>query len=308
MSTDSSPSKNASKTQANKERREAAREQARKLREAQQRRERRNRALMIAGIVAFIAVVAFALFSILNQDDLADVDAAPATASEDGGIPVGASGAAGTENEGAPVVDIYLDYQCHWCAVFEGMHSEVLDELATSGAATIVYHPISFLDNSGNATGFSTRGAQAAAVVADQAPEHFTAFSTGLYAAQGPEGGVPLSDEQIEQVAVEAGVPQDVIDNFGGAIFRDWVQAATRQASEAGVTGTPTIFIDGQELTDDLGVNWQQEGALEAAVLAAGGATGEPTADATTPATGATTPATDASSAPAVEPSTTPAG
>ncbi|MFC4553767.1 DsbA family protein [Georgenia faecalis] len=253
---------------AKQERRDAAREKARKIREAQQRREKRNRILIIAGVVAFVAVVVVALYSILSQSDpqLDEVDSAPSTALATGGIPVGASGAAGSENEDVPVVDIYLDYQCHWCAVFEQTNAEALDTLATSGEATIVYHPIAILD--GSDTGFPMRAAQAAAVVADQAPEQFTAFNVAVFAAQGPEGGVPLSDEQIAEAALSAGVPQEVVDSFGGDAFRDWVKASTAQATEDGVSGTPTIRIDGE----DMGGDWQQPGALETAVAEAAGA------------------------------------
>lgn len=300
----SSTNVNPNKNRANQERRQAAREQARKLREAQQRREKRTRMLIIAGVVAFVAIVAFALFSILNQGGgIDEVETAPATATEAGGIPVGADGT-GSTNEGAPVVDVYLDYQCTWCALFEQANAATLDELASSGEATVVYHPISILDSSGNGSGFSTRAAQAAAVVADQAPEQFPAFNTALFAAQGPEGGVPLSDEQIAEVALEVGVPQDVVDSFGGSTFRDWVQAATQQATEDGVRATPTIRINGEDL-DALGVNWQQEGALAQAVAAAAGSTGGTEEATTAPAPATTAPAAETT---APEPATTDAG
>ncbi|MEE6273794.1 DsbA family protein [Georgenia wangjunii] len=252
------------KQQNKQERRDAAREQARKLREAQQRREKRNRLFIIGGVIAFVAIVAVALVSILSQSGGPSLDGAerPSTATEAGAIPVGADGAAGTVNEDAPVVDVYYDYQCPHCATFEQTNAELLVELASSGDATIEYHPISILDNSGNNTGFSTRGAQAAAVVADQAPELFVDFNTALFDAQGPAGGVALSDDQIAQAAESVGVPQDVIDSFGGSTFRDWVRGATTQAAEDGVQATPTIHIDGEPWQG----NWQEPGALEQAV------------------------------------------
>lgn len=259
----STPTPSSTKQQEKQARRDAAREQARKLREAQQRREKRNRLLIIGGVIAFVAIVAVALISILSSSggpDLSETER-PSTATEAGAIPVGADGAAGTVNEGAPTVDVYYDFQCPHCATFEATNGDVLNELAANGEATIEYHPISILDNSGNGSGFSTRGAQAVAVVAHEAPELFPEFNAALFDAQGPGGGVALTDEQIAEAAAEVGVPQDVIDNFGGSTFRDWVRAATTKAAEEGVTATPTIHINGEDF-----VGWQNPEAFTKAV------------------------------------------
>jgi len=245
------------------ERRDAAREQARKLREAQKRREKRNRLLIIAGVVVFIGIVAAALFTIIsnaNRSPLEGVDAEPAGVNASGAIQVGADGV-GSVNEGAPVVDIYLDYLCTYCAQFEELNAGVLDELAANGEATVNYHPVTYI----GASDFNLRGANALGEVATQSPEHFGAFNEQLFAAQGEGGATPLSDEQIAEVAREVGVPDEVIDTFGEGRYNDWVAAVTEQSRRDGVGGTPTVLIDGEEFT-----GWQQEGALAQAVADAG--------------------------------------
>lgn len=252
-------STNTSK-QSKQQRRDAARDQARKLREAQQRRERRNRILIIGGVLVFVAVVVIAIVSILsaaNRNPLEGLDSEPAGASENGGIVVGAEGV-GNVSEGAPVVDVYLDYLCTHCWTFESTNASALDELVTAGEATVSYHPVVFMGD------FSRRGANALATVASASPEHVSAFNEGLFAAQ-PEGGATaLSDEQIAEVASSIGIPQDVIDSFAAGQFNDWVDAATEKASKDGIGGTPTILIDGEEFT-----GWQTPGALAEAVRAA---------------------------------------
>ena len=88
-----SSSQNAKLTK--QQRRDAAREQARKLREAQQRREKRNRLLIIVGALVFIAIVIAAIISIVvaaNRAPLEGVDDQPSAATEEGAIPVGADG------------------------------------------------------------------------------------------------------------------------------------------------------------------------------------------------------------------------
>src|SRR5690625_3629488 len=99
-----SSSQNAKLTK--QQRRDAAREQARKLREAQQRREKRNRLLIIIGVIVFIAIVVAAIVSIVvaaNRAPLEGVDERPSVATEDAAFPVGADGV-GSVNDGAPEI------------------------------------------------------------------------------------------------------------------------------------------------------------------------------------------------------------
>lgn len=241
------------------ERRDAAREQARKLREAQKRREKRNRLLIIAGVVVFLAIVVAALVSIIssaNRSPLEGLDDQPAGVNESGAIQVGADGVGSTSGD-APVVDVYLDYLCTHCASFEAINAGVLEELAANGEATVNYHPIAYISGSD----FNIRAGNALGVVATQSPEHLGEFNTQLFAAQGEGGATPLSDEQIAEVAREVGVPDDVIETFTDGQYTEWVEGLTEQARRDDIGGTPTILIDGEEFT-----GWQQEGALAQAV------------------------------------------
>lgn len=258
--------------QTKEQRREAARQQAIKIREAQKRRERRNRFLLIGGIVAFVAVVGIAVYLIIasSMRSPGDVDPNPTISLSDGAIPVG-SGGAGTENEGAAEIQVYLDFQCPWCAVFEEVNAADLNTLVADGDATVKYYTVNILDSSGNDTGFSTRSANAAATIAEQAPESYVSFMTELFAQQSASE-TPLSDEQIADVALAVGVPQEVIDAFADREYVEWVNAVTRQFSNEGHQGTPAIVVDGEVFT-----GWNEPGALATLV------TGEaPAEDATT--------------------------
>lgn len=250
--------------QSKEARREAARERAKQLREAQARREKRNRVLLIAGVVVFVVIVALAIYSIVasssSKPPLDDVGDAPSGVTESGAIPVGADGA-GTVNEGAPELDIYVDYLCPHCATFEEINGEDIVDLVAAGELTALVHPVSYMDRSSDYTGFSTRGAQATAVVAEKAPEQLLDFNLALFEAQGPGGGVELSDEQIAEAGRSIGLDDDVVATFGGENFKDWVLAASGQARNDGVTGTPTIQLDGEDFND-----WTTPGALAKAV------------------------------------------
>ena len=171
------------------------------------------------------------------------------------------------------VVDLYTDFMCPVCGAFEQQNGADLDALSKAGTAAIVYHPISILDRASNGTNYSTRAAQAAGVVADQDPAHYLAFDEALFANQPAENTSGPTDGQIEQIAQGVGVPSSVTATFADGKFVDWVTAATEDASKNGVSGTPTVKINGKVF----GGNWQTAGELKAAIVAAGGsASGTP--------------------------------
>ncbi|MPV38455.1 DsbA family protein [Georgenia subflava] len=259
------PSSSSNMTKA--ERREAAREQARQLREAQAKREKRNRNLIIVGVIALVVVVGIALYAIISQGTrsaIESVDNVPANSSvDDGGIPLGSELVAGTSNDGAPVLDVYLDFSCPHCGTFEEVNAEDINEVVSAGEATVVYHPVAILDRTGNWSGFSGRAAQAAAVVADQAPEAYNDFQSALFELIANATSAEPTDEEIAAAAVEAGVPQEVADTLTVPLeerpFTEWVQATTQQFSRDGYSGTPTVMIDGDTIEPEL---WGQPGAL----------------------------------------------
>ncbi len=277
------------------QRREEARAEALRLREEQQRQARRQRTIVIALLVVGALVVAGVVAYVLSRapqtgayeglpasEDFVDVEdplaevAAPSTATETGGIRVGEDGVAGVEDvpEDAVVVTVYADFMCPVCGDFERINGPMLDELREAGEVVVEYHPVSILDRYAEGTRYSTRSATAAALVADRAPEAYVGFSTALFASQPAESTPGLSDAELAELAAAAGVPQDVADTIadgsyleGDGSFAAWVAASTQTASRefAPQFGTPTVLVDGENVAD-LGVNWQVEGALEAAI------------------------------------------
>lgn len=277
------------------QRRDDARAQAQRLREEQQRQAKRQRTIVIALLVAGLAVVAGVVAFIWSQapdtssyadlatsEDFAEVEEplaevrAPSTATGTGGIRVGDDGVAGVEDvpDDAVVVTVYADYMCPICGDFERINGPMLDELREAGEVVVEYQPVSILDRFAQGTRYSTRAATAAALVADRAPEAFVGFSTALFASQPAENTPGLSDEEIAELASAAGVPQAIADTIadgsyldGDGSFVPWVAATTQVASRefAPQFGTPTVLVDGENVAD-LGVNWQVEGALEAAI------------------------------------------
>lgn len=264
-----------STNQTKAQRRDAARAEALALQKKQQSSEKRNRVIVLSvlGLAVIGLVVAIVLILTEGQKTpMEKVDSIPAGVVENSGIPVGADGAAGTSNEGAKTLDVYVDYMCPICGQFEQTNSASIAEMREAGDITLIVHPVSILDRASQGTEYSTRAASASAWVADQAPEQFSAFHDALFASQPAENTAGLSDEQIAQVAEQVGVPADVAagitDGQAKDTYEEWVAASTDAATSdealfnaQGGFGTPTVLIDGERFE-----GWQQPGALSAAV------------------------------------------
>jgi len=228
-------------------------------------KERRTTVIIIAVSLAVLAAFAGIVYFIVQSSQVPDISEAhaPAPANERGGIPVGASGVAGQDLDADAIqVDLYLDYMCPVCKRFEETNAADLAALRESGDIVVNYHPVSILDRVSGGTAFSTRAANAAGVVADQAPEAFVAFNDGMFANQPQEGTTGLDDDTIKAIAIASGVPEDVASGIADGEFTKWVLAATDQASVDGMTGTPTVFVNG-EILDQQEVPYFQPGALK---------------------------------------------
>jgi protein-disulfide isomerase len=269
------------------ERRDQAREQARQMREAQRKRDQRNKFIAIGAVV--VAVLALGgvggwLWMQSNQPSIAyagdDVETitladttAPSTAGANGGIPVGKDGVAGEAEDGNVVVSVYTDFMCPYCGQFEQANADELASLREEGGVTIEYHLLSFLDAQSRGAEYSTRSGNAAAVVADQAPERFPQFVSALFEDQPAEGSKGLSDGKIADIARSVDVPDSVIDQFtataSGQDYRTyspWLQANVNQMrTDMGQVGTPYVAIDGEQFQGDLYSTGPLTQAIEAA-------------------------------------------
>ena len=247
------------------ERREQARKEAERLRKIQEAKEKRSRRILIVVVilvVALIAAAAIVIYRQANKTVLSDFEGpTPVAATEHGGIPFGAEGA-GTRNEGAPELDLYVDFMCPACGQFEQVNGEDIATAVANGEVTVVYHPLGFLNRASQGTEYSTRSAAAFATVATEAPDKALDFLTELFTQQPEEGSTGLTDDEVAQIAVDAGVPQDVADQIGDGTYTEWVDKATEQAGNDGVSQTPTVKLNGEVWEG----NWSQSGTLLSAI------------------------------------------
>src|SRR6201996_8788144 len=168
-------------------------------------------------------------------------DQLPAGATPEGdGIAVG---------DGPVRVDIYIDYLCPFCQRFELNAADALAALAAGHQATLVYHPMNFLDEA-STTRYSTRASAAAGCAADGG--RFVQFTHQLFVQQPEEGGPGLSDGELAGVAEATGLDVAAFTACTSAgRYRDWPDFVTAGAVDASVPGTPTVRVNGTEVDPD---------------------------------------------------------
>ncbi len=251
------------------EKREAAREKSRVMREQQQKKDRRSRVLLQGGIVlgslAILAIVAVVIVNSIRPAGPGPLNmlsdgikigqgfvAEPTAALQPDAEPV-----ANERDPNSNVIDIrtYVDYLCPFCGAFEVTNGDYIASLVERGGATLTVHPISILDRASQGTRFSSRAVNAVACVANYAPNQFFDFNTLLFTNQPAENSSGLSDDELIAFTVEAGVeaPDDVATCVRDQPFRAWVTAASARALNGPipdsnierVTGTPTVIVNG---------------------------------------------------------------
>lgn len=180
-----------------------------------------------------------------------------------GGIVVtGADISDDASDTGSPVeVIVYEDFQCPYCQALEEASGDFLEDTMEAGDITVEYRVVSFLDKA-SANEYSSRAASAALCVFDEAGAGtFYEFHEELFENQPAEGSAGPEDEQLATYASDAGA--DVEKCITEQAMSDQVAESTDLMAKEGVTGTPTVFVDGEQVELD------SETAVEDAVKAA---------------------------------------
>jgi protein-disulfide isomerase len=246
----------------NKDAKREAQERLAAERAAQKAADRKRSILLGSVTVVVIALIAGGVaLAYVNQSNAAkDVGTLPANvSSENYGV------ITGTKTTGVPVIDVYEDFQCPACAQFEAAAGPTLKELADDGLATVVYHPMQFLDQNLN-NDSSARAANASGCAADQ--DKFLAFHNQVYANQPEREGTGFTDEDLLGFGAAVGLTNEQFTTcVADQSFAKWaLNGVQREAENRGVNSTPTVFVDGRELERTAENNEYTPEGLKAAV------------------------------------------
>lgn len=222
------------KSSSAKNERRARAEQLKAEREAAARAsERRTRLLIAVAVVAAIALVAVAV--VATRSGTGENAAVPlGVEAPGGGAPFG-------DDSAAVVMDEWVDFACPACKTFNDNLSPTVNEQVEAGELQVVYHPLSFLGAG------SQRAANAFGCAVDQGLTH--EYYDALFTIQDASDD-PFTNDNLIDLGRQIGIESDEFEAcVTGGDYDGWVANVAESQVEAGVTGTPTIFLNG-ELTD----------------------------------------------------------
>lgn len=208
---------------------------------------------VIAVVVLAVVVIGYLVQS--QRDTTGEEANAPAPSAS-----ASASASAGSEDalvdgygvlvgdpKAAKTITIYEDFQCPRCAEFEATTRDALKQAIADKKVAVDYRMVTFLDTV-SLNAYSSRALNAAAVVFDRSgTEVFVKFHDLLFDQQPAEGTAGPSNEQLIDLAVQAGADRAAItDGINSGEFNQWGTNATDDMSKNGVNGTPGVVVDGK--------------------------------------------------------------
>lgn len=207
--------------------------------------DKRRRTLIQVGVaVVLIALIAVIGFSVVSKDDASNSAAPAATPSavtDGGAIRLG-------NPDATVVVSVVEDFQCPVCKQFEALSGQTLQDLIAGGTVAVDYQPIAILDRM-SSTKFSTRAANASMCVAQNDKDRWLDWHTAMFDGQPAEGGAGLSDDDLVSIAATAGASSPETSScITDGTYSDWVTTQTQTVLGEGVTGTPTVTVNGTQV------------------------------------------------------------
>jgi protein-disulfide isomerase len=178
---------------------------------------------------------------------------APTGANASGAIVIG-------DPEASTIVEVYADYQCPYCQRWETEVGATLSRRALQPGSDIavLQYNMAFLGESSRqleSPGVSARAANAAACVLEyDGIDVFVDFNAGAFAAHGGSAqSTRLDTASLLGLASQAGAGGRAFACIEDGRFIPFVAATTQGSFARGVTGTPTVLMDGVPLQDPFG-------------------------------------------------------
>ncbi len=231
----------ASKQNRKLRQQEAAARQA-AIRREYERRERRRRMVWVGAVVAVLVVIIGSVAFTLMRN--------AAETKQNAKGPVGGGGLVDGVgilhgNPSAPVtVTLYEDFQCPVCKAFEQSDNATLQQYVKGGKIKVDYRPVAFLNT------YSTDALNAAACVyQDSGRKAYLAMHDLLYANQPPESGPYPPKSELVGLATQAGASTSVSACIDNGAYDAWASKSTDAWNKAGYSGTPTVLVDGKDIS-----------------------------------------------------------
>ena len=164
------------------------------------------------------------------------------TAVKGGVITVGMPGAEHT-------VKVYEDPRCPFCKKFEEGGAQALVGPLVDGDVKVEYTIASFLDrNLGGSGSVNAANALRAAVEAGKFPQ----FHSAVFVNQPEESEDAFTPAFLLKIADKVGLRDAAFQKaVTNSTYKSWVGTAMDAFTDDGVTGTPTVVVDGEKAASD---------------------------------------------------------
>ena len=231
---------------------------AERKRQERSRRKRKQSTGVLWVVVAVVAaaIIGYAWWAANDSGGPTTAALPPLVNEQSGGVVLGS---------GPVDVDVWIDFQCPICKQYEATNGDMLQKKVQSDEITLTVHPLSFLDDSLHNQS-SKLAANAFGCATESGGDTAYDFSLAVYRSQPPEqeGQEAWSADELVGIGNDVGLQGDAWEScVRDGKYDDWVQQVAASQLDEGVTGTPTVFVDGSKVapTDD----------LEAAIASASG-------------------------------------
>lgn len=212
------------------------------IREQRQRKQRQERIVITLAISAVVLLVAVLLIAPSLRNAAAPVgdivQITPKSYPQPNGTALG--------DPNAPVkIEVWEDFQCPACQSYtEGIETLVIDNLVATGQAYYVFRQYPFLDDRAP-TKESDQAANASMCAAAQ--DEFWNYHAMIYANWNGENAGNLSDKRLVAFAEAVGLEMDEFNAcFRENRYRADINKDQADGDAAGVTGTPSVIVNGQ--------------------------------------------------------------
>lgn len=218
------------------------------LREQRSKRQRQQRMALLFGLVGVVLVIAALI--IIPQIQAARAPVGTIVQITPNPRPQ-ASGTAAGNPSAKVVIDVYEDFQCPSCRQFtETTEPQLMKNEVASGKVYYVFHHFPFIDRAtwSSPSKESHQAANASMCAADQG--RFWDYHDLLFANWTGENAGDFTDKRLTAFAQTLNLDMTKFNScFSSNQFKDKIDADYNQAVKLGVTGTPSVFVNGTEVS-----------------------------------------------------------
>lgn len=228
------------------------REEANALRKKEEARKRRSRMFAQLGIVAGAVVVIAAIVLLVvmgpkwfsNQiapsaegeveltNSAGEAVSLPIRVEEDGGVVVG--------SDDAPAkLDYYFDFSCPHCQDYHTAMESSYEQVLADGDVQVTYHMIRFVQDYGQYAGSAVAGV----ISAD--PSLFYTVMSGIFSVPAETQVTWGYSDYASYVQTLGFTDEEVIQNIADGNYGGWISDNTERAREDGISGTPSVGVNG---------------------------------------------------------------